>query len=214
MKLSSWLLVAAAAALLPPLVPADAPPSLRPPARDRLVLEPEARIDGRLLVPAFYRPAERSGYLWIESQRDEYGRFFPGYWEPLAPWRRTGGVMAWVPGYYSGGAWIEGYWRLPAREGYSWQNGYFDGDGRWHEPAWTPVDPDGYLPFGPVRVNVSRLSRSVHFPQCYCSAPDPLLEGHGPRSFSFQRWYPVRSSCFSTKYRPIETVQHKETVAP
>jgi hypothetical protein len=162
MKFPTLLFLIAASALLPPLLPAGAPPSLRPPSRDRLVREPAARIGGRLLIPAFFRPGERSGYLWVEDQIDDYGRYFPGYWEPVGPYARKGGEMVWVPGRFEDGRWFEGYWRVPGREGFTWFNGYFDENGRRHEPGWQPNEPILYFPDGPARSDDVRLSRAAH----------------------------------------------------
>ncbi|MCX6349957.1 MAG: hypothetical protein NTV79_10740, partial [Candidatus Aureabacteria bacterium] len=85
MKLLSLSVAIAGAALLPPLLFADAPPSLRPPSREKAIWEPAARLGNRVLVPGFFRPAERTGYLSNAAQRDDYGRYFPGYWEPVGP---------------------------------------------------------------------------------------------------------------------------------
>jgi len=162
MKLPAPLFIIAASCLFPPLLSAEAPSSFRPPSLDRWIREPEARIEGRLLVPAFFRPAERPGYLWVESQIDEHGRYFPGYWEPVGPYVRRGGEMAWVPGRFEDGRWIEGYWRVPTRAGFSWSSGYFDEKGRRHEPGWEPEDPVLYFPDGPARSDDVRLSRAAH----------------------------------------------------
>jgi hypothetical protein len=214
MKLVPFFPALAVTLFIAPLLSAAEPASFRPRCADRTILEPEARIDGRLLVPAFYRPAERNGYLWVETQRDEYGRCFPGYWEPVGPYLRKGGEMAWVPGRFQGGRWSEGYWRMPAREGYSWLNGYFDENGRWHEPGWKTDDPVNYFPDGPARLDDVRLCRSTHPRWCYCSVTNASRISYPTRSFSLTKWYPTRSSCFWMKDRPIETLQNKETIAP
>jgi hypothetical protein len=62
--------------------------------------------DGQYWVEGFWRPATRSGYRWVSAYLDEDGIIHAGYWEPVDD--RPGYV--WIPGWFDGDTWIEGYW--------------------------------------------------------------------------------------------------------
>jgi hypothetical protein len=63
-------------------------------------------FDGAVWVDGFWRPSHRVGYQWTAATLDSSGVFSHGYWEPMQ--RRPG--MTWVPGWYDGARWTEGYW--------------------------------------------------------------------------------------------------------
>ena len=79
----------------------------------------------------YYRPAARSGYVWIAGHYERDGDFVPGRWVPS--YSRAG--YAWVDGYWSGRVWVDGYWRASARSGYAWVDGYY-AHGRWVAGYW------------------------------------------------------------------------------
>ncbi len=117
---------------------AAADPHLPPhPHRFRgMVREQPLVIAGRRVMPGFWRSAERVGYHWVERHQDEFGRWFPGYWQPLEEYRHPDGPMAWVPGRWAHGRWMRGWWRPERKPGMTWENGFFDERGRWHPPGW------------------------------------------------------------------------------
>ena len=111
--------------------------------RDRrgMIWEPPIRLDGRVVVRGFWRPAAQRGYIWRETQQDEKGRWFPGYWEPLLELKHPDGKLAWVPGRRGRESWIPGYWRPAELPGMIWHDGYFDDWGRWHPSYWEKRYP-------------------------------------------------------------------------
>lgn len=62
--------------------------------------------DGETWVDGFWRPEYRSAYTWVSSYYDADGIYHGGYWAPLE--ERAGEV--WVPGWFDGNQWVEGYW--------------------------------------------------------------------------------------------------------
>jgi hypothetical protein len=62
--------------------------------------------DGETYVDGFWRPQFRNGFTWLSAYYDEDGVFHAGYWMPIRP--ETGFV--WVPGWFDGNQWVEGYW--------------------------------------------------------------------------------------------------------
>jgi len=125
----------------PPITAAEHLAENHPYRRKGMVWEPAVRISPDLEIPGFFRPKERRGYRWIEGEWDEAARWHPGYWKPLNEYRRKGGVMKWVGGYWSGKRWVGGYWRIPEKKGHIWVEGYFDPGGRWRAGRWKKVGP-------------------------------------------------------------------------
>jgi hypothetical protein len=74
----------------------------------------------------------------------------PGHWEPArsAPPSWYGTSWVWVPGWWMGPIWVEGYWRPVHRPGWVWADGYYLDDGSyvrgWWEPESAPPAP-GYV---------------------------------------------------------------------
>lgn len=62
--------------------------------------------DGEAWVEGFWRPRFQTNMVWVSSWFDDQGVFHAGYWEPT--YSRSGEV--WIPGWFDGNAWIEGYW--------------------------------------------------------------------------------------------------------
>jgi hypothetical protein len=76
-----------------------------PPPRAGMVWE-AGYWDGRDWVEGFWRPEQRAGYRWVCAWLDADGVYHAGYWEPTED--RPGQV--WIPGWFDGERWIEGYW--------------------------------------------------------------------------------------------------------
>jgi len=68
-------------------------------------------FDGEEWVEGFWRPGLRSGFRWISAYYDAEGVYHSGYWEPIT--EQAGAV--WVPGWFDGNGWQEGYW-VPTEE--------------------------------------------------------------------------------------------------
>lgn len=79
-----------------------------------------------------YVPAARSGWRWSAGHYDVYGQWQPGHWRPYAA--QAGND--WVPGYWVGTRYYDGYWRPLARLGYLWTAGRYD-RGHWNEGYWS-----------------------------------------------------------------------------
>ena len=62
--------------------------------------------DGETYVDGFWRPQYRRGYAWVGSFYDDDGIFHGGYWMPA----QDEAGYTWVPGWFDGNAWVEGYW--------------------------------------------------------------------------------------------------------
>lgn len=78
-----------------------------------------------------YVPAARSGWSWAAGHYDAWGQWHPGHWRPVSA--RAG--YDWVPGYWVGAHYYDGYWRSYNRVGYSWVSGYYS-RGAWCEGYW------------------------------------------------------------------------------
>lgn len=84
---------------------------------------------GENWVEGFWRPEFRSGFTWVSSYYDEDSIFHAGYWMPTQD--QPGSV--WVPGWFDGNAWQEGYWEDERKYGaadiQNWQpeDGWNDG---------------------------------------------------------------------------------------
>ena len=63
-------------------------------------------FDGEEWIEGFWRPEYRSGFVWVSSWFDDDGIYHTGYWEPI---QATQGQV-WIPGWFDGNVWIEGYW--------------------------------------------------------------------------------------------------------
>ena len=107
--------------------------------------------DGQQWVEGFWRPQYRSDFTWVSAYYDNDGTFHTGYWAPTQA--QPGQV--WIPGWFDGNAWIEGYWvdenqyqntdvsTWQAPEGYDagWQNeGYGSGQATPNTPSPPPQE--------------------------------------------------------------------------
>lgn len=94
-------------------------------------------------VEGHYRTEERADWEWVDGYYLEDGTYVRGHWVPTmdAP---EGYV--WVPGFFDGETWMEGFWRPEYRTDFRWADGYFDEDGVFHAGYWVPVeDQDGFV---------------------------------------------------------------------
>ncbi|MEN0065008.1 MAG: hypothetical protein AAGA48_22885 [Myxococcota bacterium] len=95
--------------------------------------------DGETYVDGFWRPEYRPGFVWVSAFYDEDGIFHGGYWLPQN--ERPG--EEWIPGWFDGTDWVEGYW-LPASDyTESALDRYVQPDG--FDDGWD----DDYSPQGP-----------------------------------------------------------------
>ena len=62
--------------------------------------------DGEDYIDGFWRPDFRSGYTWVSAFYDDDGVYHAGYWAPTVD--EPGKV--WIPGWFDGNAWQDGYW--------------------------------------------------------------------------------------------------------
>ena len=96
-------------------------------------------FDGDTWVEGFYRPEHRSNYTWVNGYFDEDGVFNAGYWMPTTA--KPGYV--WVPGWFDGQAWVEGYWEAEATyysadvDNWQPQQGWNDG---WQQSSSAPSE--------------------------------------------------------------------------
>lgn len=97
---------------------------------------------------AVWVPPPRAGWTWVPGHYDALGFWVPGHWVPI------GGPPTWyphvhyvyVPGYWQGPVYVEGWWRADARDGWIWQDGYYLSDGTYVSGHWEPAGPgpEGY----------------------------------------------------------------------
>jgi hypothetical protein len=107
--------------------------------------------DGEIWVDGFWRPEYRSDYYWISSYFDEDGVFRSGYWMPI----EAQDGFVWVPGWFDGNEWVEGYWVRDA-EAYAedlekwepeegWDAGWAEGE-IWGDGELVQGDPESEGP--------------------------------------------------------------------
>jgi hypothetical protein len=91
-------------------------------------------FDGDQWMEGFWRPEFRKSFVWISSFYDADGIYNAGYWMPL----ETPEGRAWIPGWFDGNGWIDGYFVTEdeaAEDPTSWQP-----DPTWNRDA-EPVPP-------------------------------------------------------------------------
>ncbi|MDP2313983.1 MAG: hypothetical protein Q8P41_13835 [Pseudomonadota bacterium] len=95
--------------------------------------------DGESWVEGFWRPASRRNYDWVSARYLGDGTYEAGYWEPTEA--RPGYV--WVPGWFDGEAWNDGYWVAEAEyraadpDAWTPPEGVEDG---WHDAPYEATD--------------------------------------------------------------------------
>ena len=132
-----------------------------PITRENRVWEPEKEIYDGVIIPGFWRPADRNGFIWIKAEMDQAGRWHSGYWRPIHPDRQQREeelITYWGPARRPGHIWINisdrpdtyppGSWepfneyRSSARRAV-WVPGYWSGR-KWIPGYWRPEKRDGY----------------------------------------------------------------------
>ncbi len=90
-----------------------------------------------------WAPPPRAGWVWVPGSW--IGTWWsPGHWAPAAP-APVG--YRYVPGAWYADAYVEGYYRSDARDGWTWIEGHYTPDGT-HVPGhWMPTGapPEGYV---------------------------------------------------------------------
>ena len=104
-------------------------------APDGYVWEP-GFFDGQVWVEGYWRPARRDGYHWVAATYEGDGIYDAGYWDPEGD--KPGYV--WVPGWFDGNQWIEGYWVTEAEYKNTDPSKYTADDG-WNE-GWDDKSSD------------------------------------------------------------------------
>jgi hypothetical protein len=85
----------------------------------------------------YYRSEDRDGWTWVEGYYLEDGTAIPGHWIP------TGDApegYSWEPGYFDGEGYVDGFWRPEFRPGFAWVSALFDTDGVFHSGYWLPLE--------------------------------------------------------------------------
>ena len=94
-----------------------------------------------------WAPPPRAGWVWSAGYYDPFGIYHPGYWSPVAPAPVYRGVSyVYVPGWWQGDIYVEGYYRPTARSGWEWVDGAYYADGTYVAGHWVPRNnaPAGY----------------------------------------------------------------------
>lgn len=88
-------------------------------------------------VEGFYRLEERPDWEWIDGYYLEDGTWIRGHWAPSSP---APDGYTWVPGFWDGEEWTDGFWRPIYRGGFRWLEGYYDAEGRFIAGYWEPIE--------------------------------------------------------------------------
>ncbi len=90
-------------------------------------------------------PPQRAGWRWVPGYYSAWGYWCPGYWAP-APTVVVPMGYQYVPGWWDGDAYIDGYYRQETRDKWEWVEGYYLEDGTFVRGHWRPTGdgPEGY----------------------------------------------------------------------
>jgi hypothetical protein len=89
-------------------------------------------------------PPYRPGWVWRGGYYCRGGFWCPGYWAPFAASSFWFGVgWSFAPGWWIGSTYVDGFWRMSDRAGWSWSDGYYLDDGTYVPGYWAP---DGQPP--------------------------------------------------------------------
>lgn len=84
-------------------------------------------------------PPVRAGWVWIPGHRTISGWWVPGHWAPAgSPPVAYGAQWVYVPGWWMGAVYVDGFWRRSARPGFVWVDGYYLDDGSYVRGWWAP----------------------------------------------------------------------------
>ncbi len=96
-----------------------------------------------------WAPPPRAGWTWVPGYWAPGGWWVPGHWMPVgpAPVYYPGVTYVYVPGWWQGAIYVDGYWRAEARSGWTWVEGYYLTDGTYIPGHWEPTTagPAGYV---------------------------------------------------------------------
>ncbi len=95
-----------------------------------------------------WAPPHRPGWSWSAGYYDAWGYYHPGYWTPVGPAPVYRSVQyVYVPGWWDGNVYVEGFYRPTARSGWTWVDGYYLSDGGYVPGHWQPRSkaPAGYV---------------------------------------------------------------------
>lgn len=93
-------------------------------------------FDGETWVEGFWRPEYRAGFVWISSWYDDDGIYNAGYWEPT----EASPGEVWIPGWFDGTEWVEGYW-IDEAEYSQGDIDTWEPEEGWHD-GWDPESGD------------------------------------------------------------------------
>jgi hypothetical protein len=108
---------------------------------DGYVWEP-GFFDGTVWVEGYWRPARRDGYRWVVATYNSDGIYEAGFWDPVDD--KPGYV--WIPGWFDGNQWIEGYWVTKAEYENTDPSKYEPDEGwnaGWDDKSAQAVDDEG-----------------------------------------------------------------------
>jgi hypothetical protein len=92
-------------------------------------------------------PPPRQGWVWVPGYWS-FGWWHPGHWRPLGlPPVLHSVSYIYVPGWWFGDVYVEGYYRVADRDGWVWVEGAYTADGRYIPGHWRPLErpPKGYV---------------------------------------------------------------------
>ncbi len=95
-----------------------------------------------------WAPPPRAGWTWTAGWYDAWGYYHPGYWVPVSPAPVYRSVQyVYVPGWWEGNTYVEGFYRPTSRAGWTWVDGYYLSDGSYVPGHWQPRSraPEGYV---------------------------------------------------------------------
>ena len=99
------------------------------------------KMTDQVNFPGYWGPKNRDGYLWLNME-DHAGEYPGGSWKKMNSHQVVNPPLQWVRGYWNGRRWMDGYWRLPKKDGHIWIEGYYNSNGRWKEALWIPEPKD------------------------------------------------------------------------
>lgn len=91
-----------------------------------------------------WAPPPRDGWVWVPGRRMPGGYWSPGYWRPRST---PPSGYTYVPGYWAGDTYVEGYYRATVRNGWTWVPGGYVAPGQYAPGTWRPLQavPDGFV---------------------------------------------------------------------
>ncbi|RME25293.1 MAG: hypothetical protein D6798_09300, partial [Deltaproteobacteria bacterium] len=93
---------------------------------------------GDVYVEGYYRAETRDtgDWIWVDGYYLDDGTYVWGYWVPAG---EAPDGYVWVPGFWDGDTYVDGFWRPESRPGYVWVGAWYDEDGVYHSGYWEPT---------------------------------------------------------------------------